>query len=544
MEARGRETGRPRYVGAHRPHPNAEDGGPEPSSDPDAEGERFLEIRRPGDGSLLQVLPVSSQVEVLQAVERARSIQRQWIELTAEERFRTLARLTEAVGDHAASIAEIIQAETGKPELEANAEVLMVLDLLKYYDEVAPRILRRQWVKTGWLIGKSAYIYREPFGVIGAITSWNYPFVLPMDVVAAALYGGNAVVVKPSEIAPLTALKALELCRSAGLPEALVQVVPGDGHTGAVLAGSGVDKLVFIGNSTTGRKVAARAAANLTPVALELGGKDAAIVLEDADLDRAANGIAYGAFFNAGQTCLSIERVFAVAPVHDELVERLAAIARKLRAGTEGEYDIGPITTPTQLRIVEDQLEDALLRGARVVAGGQRLEDGSNVFLPTVIADVDASMKVMWEETFGPLLPVVRVRDEEEALRLVNVNPFGFAASVWTEDRERGEMLGEQLRAGIVSVNDVMSHYAVPGLPVGGSGESGYGRRRGVAGLEELTRSRSVVIHRTGLSRELWWFPYNKKGLRLIQVLMEARQERGVRGFWAGLRGFFRRHAR
>ena len=514
----------------------------EPSAPIAAEPEvRMLEVHRPGDGSLIGEIPITAPVDVLQAVERARSVQRGWIELAAEERFRTLARLAEAVGDRAHDIARTIQDETGKPELEAMSEVLMVLDLLRYYDEVAPRILRRQWVKTGWLIGKSAYIYREPFGVIGAITPWNYPFMLPMDVIAAALYGGNAAVVKPSEYTPFSALKALELCRDAGLPEGLLQIMPGDADTGDALAGSGADKLVFIGSPRTGRKVAARAAENLTPVALELGGKDAAIVLEDADLDRAANGIVFGGFFNAGQTCLSIERVFAVEAIHDELVERVAALAKKLRVGTSGDYDVGPMTTSAQLRVVEEQLEDALLRGARVVAGGERLEDGSNVFLPTVLADVDASMKVMWEETFGPLLQIMRVRDQEEAIRLVNVNPFGLAASVWTEDRERGELVGEKLRAGVVSVNDVLSHYAVPGLPIGGAGASGYGRRRGVAGLEELTRQRSVVIHRTGLSKELWWFPYSNKGLKLIRVLLESRQEKGVRRVWAGFRGFFRR---
>jgi acyl-CoA reductase-like NAD-dependent aldehyde dehydrogenase len=551
VEIRGKEVGRARYAGVTSPaayrslHDPAVT--PEPLSAPphrEADGGRVLEVRRPADGSSLGAVPVTAQVEVLQAVERARSLQRQWIELTAEERFRTLAKLAEAVGDNAQAIADVIRSETGKPEVEAMTEVLMVLDLLRYYDEVAPRILRRQWVKTGWLIGKSAYIYREPFGVIGVISAWNYPFLLPMDVVAAALYGGNAVVVKPSEYTPFTALKALDLCRIAGLPEGLLQIVPGDAATGDALAGGGVDKLVFIGSPRSGRKVAVRAAESLTPVALELGGKDAAIVLEDADLDRAANGIVFGGFFNAGQTCLSIERVLVVDQVHDELVAKIAEITKRLRVGTEGEYDVGPMTTPAQLHVVEDQLEDALLRGARVVTGGHRLEDGSNVFMPTVLADVDASMKVMWEETFGPLLPIVRVSNEDEALRLVNVNPFGFAASVWTEDRERGEKLGERIRAGIVSVNDVLSHYAVPGLPVGGSGESGYGRRRGVAGLEEMTRSRSVIIHRTGLSRELWWFPYNKKGLRLVHVLIEARQEKGVRRLWAGLRGFLRRHAR
>jgi succinate-semialdehyde dehydrogenase/glutarate-semialdehyde dehydrogenase len=405
-------------------------------------------------------------------------------------------------------------------------------------------VLRRQWVKTGWLIGKSAYMYREPYGVIGIITPWNYPFLLPMDVIAAALYGGNTVVLKPSEYTPLTALKIVELCREAGFPEGIVQVVPGDWSTGDALAGAGPDKLVFIGSARTGRSVMMRAADSLTPVTLELGGKDAAIVLEDADLDRAANGIVFGAFFNAGQTCLSIERVFVVDAIYDEFVKKVIATVGQLRIGTEGEYDVGPVTTGAQLRVVEDQLEDALLRGARVVAGGRRAEEGSNLFLPTVLVDVDASMKVMWEETFGPILPIVRVRDADEAVGMVNVNPFGLFASVWTEDRELGEKLAERIRAGGVSVNDVLSHYAVPGLPVGGTGESGSGRRRGLAGLEELTRTRTVIVHRTGLKRELWWFPYNKRGRRLVQALIEYRQERGWRRVWAGVRGFFRRHVR
>ena len=504
----------------------------------------ILEVHRPADGSLLGEVPATMPVEVLQAVERGRSVQRDWIALTAEERFVKLARLTEVIGEHAEDIAETIQAETGKPHVEALTEVLMILDLLKHYSEIAPRLLRRQWVKTGWLIGKSAYVYREPYGVIGLISPWNYPFMLPMDLISAALYSGNTVVLKPSEYTPFTALKILDLCREADLPEGAVQVVPGDWTAGDALAGAGPDKLVFIGSARTGRAVMARAAENLTPVALELGAKDAAIVLEDADLDRAANGIVFGAFFNAGQTCLSIERVFVVEEIYNEFVKKVAAVASQLRVGTEGDFDVGPITTAAQLRVVEEQLEDALLRGARVVAGGRRASDGSNVFLPTVLVDVDASMKVMWEETFGPILPIVRVRDGEEALRMVNVNPFGLFASVWTEDRDRGEQLGERIRAGGVSVNDVLSHYAVPGLPVGGVGESGFGRRRGLGGLEELTRTRSVIVHRTGLSRELWWYPYNNRGRRLVQALIEYRQERGWRRLWAGVRGFFRRHAR
>ncbi|MBW3534991.1 MAG: aldehyde dehydrogenase family protein [Gemmatimonadetes bacterium] len=503
-----------------------------------------LEVHRPADGSLIGEVPISLQVEVLEAVERARSVQIHWIGLDSEQRITQLKRLTEQVGERADEIAEVVQAETGKPLVEAVTEVLVTLDLLKYYEEVAPRIMRRQWVKTNWLIGKSAYIYREPFGVIGAITPWNYPLILAMDAVAAALFAGNAVVVKPSEYTPFTALKVKELCRDAGLPDGLVEIVPGDGLTGEALVGSGVDKVVFTGSSKTGRQVMAKAAETLTPVALELGGKDPAVVLDDADLDRAARGVVFGAFFNAGQTCLSTERAYVADAIYDEFVERVTELAGELRAGSEGEYDVGPMITSRQLTLVEEQIEDALLRGARLTTGGERLEPGSNVFRPTVLVDVDASMRVLWEETFGPVLPIVRVANDEEAVRMVNVSPYGLFASVWTEDRERGERVGERLRAGGISINDTLSHYAVPGLPMGGVGESGFGRRRGVAGLEEMSRARTVLIHRTGLGRELWWFPYTKKGMRLVRALIQYRQSSGLARVWAGIRGFFRRRAR
>ena len=557
-EARERPRGEPYRERPAEPMPGGDGrGGPldldTTAVDPEArgrtgEGRRVrrgvLEVRRPADGSLVGEVPISLQVEVLEAVERARSVQLHWVGLESERRLDQLKRLTEQVGDRADEIADIVQAETGKPRVEAITEVLVTLDLLKYYEEVAPRIMRRQWVKTNWLIGKSAYTYREPFGVIGAITPWNYPLVLVMDVVAAALFTGNAVVVKPSEYTPFTALKVKELCRDAGLPDGLVEVVPGDGATGEQLVGSGVDKVVFTGSSRTGRRVMAKAAETLTPVALELGGKDPALVLDDADLDRAARGVVFGAFFNAGQTCLSTERAYVVDAVYDDFVERVTGLAKELRAGNEGEYDVGPMITAHQLSVVEEQIEDALLRGGRVTAGGERLAPGSNVFLPTVLVDVDASMRVLWEETFGPVLPVVRVRDEEEALRMVNTSPFGLFASVWSEDRERAERIAERIRAGGVSINDTLSHYAVPGLPIGGVGESGFGRRRGVAGLEELSRPRTVLIHRTGLGKELWWFPYSRKGMRLVSALLEYRQSSGLARVWAGIRGFFRRRAR
>ena len=495
-----------------------------------------LTVKRPSDGSVLGEVPVMGHVPVLEAVERARSVQRSWIALAPEERFHRLQELIGLVAEGTEELAEVIRDETGKPEVEALAEILGTAELLKYYAEVAPRLLRRQWVRTGWLVGKSAYSYREPYGVIGVITPWNYPLLLVMDSVAAALFTGNGVVVKPSEHTPFTALKVVELCERAGLPAGLVSAVTGDASTGAALVQAGVDKVVFTGSSQTGRKIMALAAESLTPVALELGGKDPAIVLEDADLERAARGVVYGAFYNAGQTCISTERVFVVDDVYEDFVERVTELAGELRAGTSGEFDVGPMITEGQLRVVESQLEDARVRGARVTVGGERLAPDSNVFRPTVLVDVDQSMRVVWEETFGPLLPIMRVADEEEAVRLANVSPFGLFASVWTEDRERGERLAERLRAGGVSINDTLSHYGVPGLPLGGVGESGFGRRRGVAGLEEMSRTRSVLIHRTGLGRELWWFPYSERSTRLFRALLGYRQSKGIARLLNGVR--------
>ena len=509
---------------------------------PEPEGRHHgIEVRRPMDDSLLGVVPVMDHVQVLEAAERARSVQRGWIALDSQERFKALLSLIDVMGRRSDEIIRVIRDETGKPETEALTEVLATVELLRYYAEVAPRVLRRQWVLTGWLVGKSAYTYREPYGVVAIITPWNYPFLLMADSVAAALFTGNAAVIKPSEHTPFSSLAMRDLCLDAGLPAGLVDVLTGDASTGAALVEAGVDKVMFTGSSYTGRKVMSAAARTLTPVSLELGGKDPALVLEDADLDRAARGIVYGAFFNAGQTCLSTERVFVVDEVYDAFVARVTELTRDLRAGTDGEYDVGPMITPGQLRVVEEHLADAVARGARVAVGGKRLAPDSRVFQPTVLVDVDQSMRVVWEETMGPLLPVMRVADEEEAVRLANVSPFGLFASVWTEDRERGERIAEQLRAGGVSVNDTLSHYAVPALPVGGVGESGFGRRRGIAGLEEMSRPRSVLIHRTGLSRELWWFPYSERGTRLMRALLGYRQASGFARILSGIQRLFLR---
>jgi succinate-semialdehyde dehydrogenase/glutarate-semialdehyde dehydrogenase len=481
-----------------------------------------------------------AHLEVEAAVARARTAQAGWAERSAKERARVMREVARVLGARGDEVAECIREETGKPPAEALAEVLVSVDLIRYYAREAPRHLRTRRAGTGWMATKAGWVAREPLGVVGAITPWNYPFVLVMDCVTPALFAGNGVVVKPSEVTPRSALLVPGLVEASGVPRGLVQIVPGDGSTGEALVRSGVDRVAFTGSTATGRKVMEAAAATLTPVTLELGGKDAAIVLEDADLERAARGVVFGAFFNAGQTCISVERVYVVRRVYEPFVERVTSLARSLRVGSGHDAEVGPIITPAQLGIIERQVDAALASGARALCGGRRA-DGSPFFPPTVLVDVDGSMDVMREESFGPLLPIVAVEDEQEAVRMANSTRYGLFASVWTGDRRRGLEVARRLRAGGVSVNDVLSHYNVPSLPMGGVGDSGFGRRRGLEALDEMTRTKTLLADRAGLKREMYWFPYSEKWVRLLHALLRWRSSGGPGGLAALVRGLIRK---
>lgn len=502
---------------------------------------RVLEIRHPGTGELVVTVPVMGEDEVGGAVGRAREAQRVWAGWSLRRRAWLLGSLADVLRRRAREIAGRVHAETGKPMAEALAGVVVSVDLLQYYRRKGPGLLRPHRVGTGWLLGKTAFVEREPYGVVGAILPWNYPFIMLVDLVAPALLAGNALVAKPSEYTPWVALLLPELLREAGFPDEVVQIVTGDGETGAALVRSGIDRVVFTGSTATGRKVGAAAGEALIPVTLELGGKDAAVVLEDADLDRAVQGICFGAMFNAGQTCLSVERAIVVEAVYEEFVRRAVAFVETLRAGVGAGCDVGPMVTPEQVAIVESQVEDAVREGARVLVGGARAAEGSRVYLPTVLVDVRPEMRIMREETFGPVLPVLQVADEEEAVREANRLAYGLFASVWTGDPARGRRVAARVRSGGVSVNDVLSHYGVAGLPVGGVGESGFGSRRGIEGLLEMTRARTVLLHRWGPKRDLWWFPYTPVKERLFASVLEWRARPGPVGFlrflWRFLRG-------
>jgi succinate-semialdehyde dehydrogenase/glutarate-semialdehyde dehydrogenase len=468
----------------------------------------------PATGEVLKELDSAGPAEVHAAVARARTAQPEWQALGVGNRIRVLRRFQSLLLSRKADIARRISQETGKPQTEALlSEVLVVLDSTRFLIDNAFAILREHALSHGNVAmkTKAGRILYEPRGVIGIISPWNYPFSIPATQSLAALVAGNSVVLKPSELTPLIALELQNLLRHAGVPDDVFQVLPGDGTTGAALVNSEIDKLVFTGSVTTGRRIAEIAAHRLLPVVLELGGKDPMLVLEDADIDVASSGAVWGAFMNAGQTCLSVERCYVHQSLYPAFLDACSQKASKLRIGNglDPATDVGPMIHERQVRVVEAHIEDAKQRGARVLTGGERLRElGPTFFAPTVLSNIDHTMRVMQEETFGPVLPIAPFKNDAEGVRLANDSDFGLAASVWTNDRARGERVARQIKAGTVMVNDAVSSYSISEAPHGGVKSSGIGRTHGRWGLEEMVRVKYMDNDRLSHMKKIWWFAY------------------------------------
>jgi acyl-CoA reductase-like NAD-dependent aldehyde dehydrogenase len=470
----------------------------------------------PATGEVLGEVDSAGPTEVRAAVARARAAQPDWHARGTRNRVEILRRFQQTLLARKSDIARHITREAGKPQVEALlTEVLVVLDAARFLIDNAFTLLRDEKLPHGNLAlkTKSGHILHEPYGVIGIISPWNYPFSIPATEAMAALVAGNAVVLKPSELTPLIALELQALLCEAGIPKDIFQVLPGEGETGSALVKAEIDKLVFTGSVATGRRIAQSASERLLPVVLELGGKDPMIVLEDADIDVASSGAVWGAFVNAGQTCLSVERCYVHRSLYPAFVEACSEKARKLKVGngTDPATEIGPMIHERQVRIVESHLEDAKERGARVLAGGTRLRElGPTFFAPTVLADVDQNMRVMREETFGPVLPIAPFGDDAEGVGLANDSDFGLAASVWTGDRARGERVARQIKAGTVMVNDAVSCFSISEAPHGGVKSSGIGRTHGRWGLEEMARVKYLDSDLLPRMKKLWWFGYSR----------------------------------
>jgi succinate-semialdehyde dehydrogenase/glutarate-semialdehyde dehydrogenase len=448
-----------------------------------------------------------------------------WSRTSFAERVRLLDRWREAIVQEADAIAALIEQEQGKPAAEAlAAEVLPSLDALVYLSEHAQDLLRDEPVEGRQLLlaHKRARIVYTPIGVVLAIKPWNYPWGQSLPVLAAALVAGNTVVLKPAPATTLIGLRMGALAQRAGFPPGVLSVVAADDAVAASLVEDPrVGKIVFTGSVATGRKVMAAAARNLTPVVLELGGKDAAIVCRDADLERAAKGIVWSAFLNAGQTCAAVERVYVERPVAEAFLARVLDETRALRPARAGEGELGPMTLERQRAIVEEHVRDAVARGAKVLLGGARGAGPGYFYPPTVLTGVDHSMTVMREETFGPVLPIMTVESLDEAIRLANDSAYGLTASGWTTSDDTAARLQQELVAGVVSINDHVSSFGEPAAPWGGVKWSGIGRIHGPLGLREMVHARYVSMDR-GRGAELWWYPYDVPLARLLSRSAEA----------------------
>jgi len=503
-----------------------------------------LQVRNPATLALIDELPVASPADVAAAVARASAAQRLWQTTTFAERARILYRLRDLLLDEGDKLADILTGETGRPRAEVYGnEIFYLCDAIGTWAKKAEGYLQRQIIKPHFALVKAKKVSTvyTPRGVIGIISPWNFPLAMTLGEAIPALMAGNAVVIKPSELTPLSALFGVEIAIRAGLPKDLLQVVIGYGDTGEALIDH-VDMIAFTGSVETGKRVMRRAAERLVPVSLELGGKDPLIVLKDADLDRAAGACVWGALMNSGQICTSIERVYVEAPIYQSFVDKVVAKVQAIRQGASAdEVDLGSMTSEAQLKKVDAQLADAVARGAKVLTGGRRNPALLGFYFePTVLVDVDHSMSVMTEETFGPVIPIMKADDADHALRLANDSRFGLGATIFARDNSIVERMAAQLQSGAVCINDSLVNFIIPDAPMGGRKDSGFGYRHGAEGIRKFCHQKTIVTDRFGLKEEFPWYPATRKKERQARHLLNLLCHSGWRHKLRSLIGLLR----
>jgi acyl-CoA reductase-like NAD-dependent aldehyde dehydrogenase len=455
-----------------------------------------IEVRNPITREFIGTVPIHGEEAIRAAVERARAAQPAWGARGTKERAYIIRAFGDLLWARRAEVMRMIRQETGKTETGAWAEVYGITTEAYWLYHNTPRLLRPQRRPALLPLIQYAKIYFKPHGIVGAITPWNYPLYNGFTDLIPALAAGNSVVMKPSELSPFTAFLIVDLLHQAGVPKDVLQIVTGEGSTGALLIDY-VDYVAFTGSTATGRKVADRAAKRLIQYTLELGGKDPLLILEDANLDLAAAGTLRSALENCGQACVSTERVYVTAPVYDEFLSRMQNYAQQLKLGAQEGFDIdvGSMTSERELKRVEAHVKDAVAKGAKLIYGGKRRPDLGPLFIePPILTDVTHDMEVMREETFGPIVAIMKVKDADEAVRMANDNEYGLSGGIYTRDLARGERLATMLNSGDVGVNRT---YAVPGshhLPWGGRKASGVGRRGGPEGVLRYVQPQTVLV--------------------------------------------------
>jgi acyl-CoA reductase-like NAD-dependent aldehyde dehydrogenase len=477
-------------------------------------------VKCPATGEVVGKVAVTSAAEVEAVAARLRKAQPAWHRLGVEGRARWLGKWRDWLLDHAEELSSLAQLEGGKSWGDTSAELLLGTQVVNYWIDNAAEFLADESVRPSGVANaaKKLTIVYEPYQLVGVITPWNGPLAGPLLDISAALMAGCAVLSKPSEFAPLAWQAAVDGWKEIGAPDVL-HVANGFGETGTALAGV-VDYIMFTGSVNTGRRIATAAAQRLIPYSLELGGKDAMIVCADADIDRAVDGAVFGAFGLTGQACISVERLYVEEPVYDEFVQKLVAKTSQLRLGMDTKHDyscdVGSMATEQQRAIVSRHVEDAVAKGARVLTGGKARDIGF-FYEPTVLVDVDHGMDCMREETFGPTLPVMKVRDAAEAIEKANDSRLGLAGSIWTQDKTKAMALARQMNTGTVTINNALVGITQFGVPFGGWNDSGVGSRSGgAAGVRKYCRAKSIVAERVTMKKEPNWYPYSRRKGRII----------------------------
>jgi acyl-CoA reductase-like NAD-dependent aldehyde dehydrogenase len=491
-------------------------------------------VENPATGQVVATLEAATPEHVAEMAARARRAQPAWQAEGFAARSKVLSRFQKWMCDHADRIIDTEMSESGKTREDVTIELTLVISAAGFWAKNGPKYLRDEKVKTSspFLLGRKTLVRYEPVGVAAIIGPWNYPLANNIGDVFPALMAGNTVLLKPSSVTPLTSVLMEEGLRACGTPEDVFQVVVGRGPIGETMIDH-CDFVMFTGSTEVGHTVMARAAKTLTPVSLELGGKDPMIVLADADIERAANAAVFWSMQNAGQTCISVERLYVEEPIHDKFVEMVGERARALRQGVPGGYgsvEVGSFINPPQIDIVEAHVKDAVAKGATVVSGGHRVPGEGSFFEPTVLSNVDHTMECMTEETFGPTLPIMKVKDVDEAVKLANDSPYGLQASVFTKDMAKGEAVARRLQAGAVVINDCVANYMALEAPMGGWKTSGIGVRHGPAGIRKYCRTQTILLSPFVMKKDLYMFPYSKRTSGLLLKLTKFLYGRGDRG--------------
>lgn len=497
-----------------------------------------ITVTNPATGAVLAQLTPFTEAQAQDAIVRARRAQKAWGALPLEERIKRLWRFSEVLEARKEEVSELIARESGKVLQEAlTLETLPVIDLTRYFCRNAPRILEKKWISMHLLKHRKSYIHYKPRGVVFVISPWNFPFTIATGTIVTALLAGNAVVHKPASLTPLIALKTRELFDEAGLDADLLIVTPTGGATAEKMIGMGVNYVNFTGSTAVGKRVAELCGKHLIPCSMELGGKDPAIVCADADLDFTINNITWGAFCNAGQVCASVERAYVHRDVYDAFVTRLVERVKTLTIGDplKDGTQMGAMRDPKQIGVVHEQVEEARRRGGHVLTGGFIPEGPGQFYPPTVVTDVDDDFEIVREESFGPVLPVMKVDSEEEAVARANKNRYGLTAVVYTRDVEKGTRIAEQLEAGTVMINEAVFTHGAPNTPWGGVKESGIGRVHGDDSLIDLSETYHVNLPiLPQLANNPLWHPYSLDKVKRFMGATQALFGKGISGKIAG----------